>query len=77
MEQIKTGLGKGDITSPEFKTTAKEQLEFAEAQLDMVMTTDKDDAEKTTANLKKRINELKPLAKAEEEAEKESLDIAA
>lgn len=69
MENINSGLGKGDINSIEsFISTATEQLAAAKAQLEKVMVNDKNDTQ-TIINLENRIKDLEPLAAAEKEAE--------
>lgn len=69
MEQMNTGLGKSDINSVEsFTSTATEQLAASQAQLEMVLATNKDDIQ-TITNLENRIKELEPLAAAEKEVE--------
>ena len=71
MEQMNTGLGKGDINSVEsFTSTATEQLAAAKTQLEMVIANDKND-EQTIKNLEERIAKLEPLAAAEKKAEEE------
>lgn len=68
---MNVGLGKGDINSVEsFTSTATEQLAAAQAQLEMVLATNKDDIQ-TITNLENRIKELEPLAAAEKKAEEE------